>query len=153
MRAVVQRVLSAQVSVNGAIVGAIDQGLLVLLGIGQGDSEQEADWLADKVCGLRVFADDTGKMGRALADVDGSLLVVSQFTLWGHVGRGLRPDFQRAASRAHAEPLYVGFLARCRHHRVVVATGEFGAHMAVQLVNDGPVTLMIDTDDVMPSGK
>ncbi|NMP22505.1 D-aminoacyl-tRNA deacylase [Sulfobacillus harzensis] len=153
MRAVVQRVREAAVTVEGAAVGAIGVGLLVLLGVSESDTEREMRWLADKVAGLRIFPDQDDKMSRSLSDVDGSLLVVSQFTLYGSVRRGLRPDFQRAAGREAAEALYEAFSARCRSKGIRTETGAFGAHMMVSLVNWGPVTLILDTDEVMVGGE
>ena len=146
MRAVVTRVSSASVTVEGKTVGKIGQGFLVLLGIKVGDGEAQAEKLSEKVTGLRVFEDETGKMNRGLADVGGSLLVVSQFTLYGNCRHGRRPDFLQAAKSAEAIPLYEFFLRRCRERGFHVETGEFGAEMLVSSVNDGPVTLILDTD-------
>jgi D-tyrosyl-tRNA(Tyr) deacylase len=145
MRAVVQRVTAARVEVSGEIVGAIERGLVAFVGIGEGDGETEARQLVDKIVGLRIFEDDQGKMNRALADVDGSLLVVSQFTLYGDVRRGRRPSFEDAMPPEPAERLYehVVELARARHPRV--QTGRFRADMRVVVDNDGPVTLVLDT--------
>ncbi|MCL5115756.1 MAG: D-aminoacyl-tRNA deacylase [Firmicutes bacterium] len=153
MRAVIQRVSQAQVAVDGEVIGQIGLGLMVLLGISTDDTERELRWLSDKVMGLRVFMDQSGKMSRSLREVGGALLVVSQFTLYGEVRRGLRPDFQRAAPWQPARTLYEAFVARCREQGFTVATGEFGAHMEVSLVNTGPVTIIIDTDEVMADGK
>ena len=146
MRAVVQRVASASVTVDGVVVGAVDAGFLVLLGVGPGDGEAEVRWLADKVANLRVFADDDGKMNRSLLDAGLGALVVSQFTLYGDCRKGRRPSFVGAAPPEVAEPLYERFceaLAQAGVRRV--ERGRFGAHMDVALVNDGPVTLVIDT--------
>ncbi len=153
MRAVVQRVHEARVHVDGSMVGQIGLGLLALLGICHGDGERQLTWLADKIIGLRIFSDAQDKMSRSLRDVDGGLLVVSQFTLYGSVARGLRPDFQRAASKDQARPLYEAFVARCRERGQAVETGVFGARMEVSLTNFGPVTLILDTDEVMGDGK
>ena len=146
MRAVVTRVRSASVTVEGRTVGQIGTGFLVLLGIKAGDGEAQAEKLSEKITGLRVFEDATGKMNRGLGDVGGSLLVVSQFTLYGNCRHGRRPDFLQAAKSAEAIPLYEFFLRRCRERGFKVETGEFGAEMLVSSVNDGPVTLILDTD-------
>lgn len=146
MRAVVTRVKSASVTVEGETVGAIGQGFLVLLGIRAGDGEAEAEKLAGKITGLRVFEDESGKMNRGLEDVSGSLLVVSQFTLYGSCRHGRRPEFTQAAKSAEATPLYERFVALCRDKGFPVETGVFGADMAVASLNDGPVTLILDTD-------
>ena len=145
MRAVVQRVTAARVEVAGEVVGAIERGLVVFIGIGEGDGESEAQKLVDKIVGLRIFEDGDGKMNRALADIDGSLLLVSQFTLYGDVRRGRRPSFEDAMPPERAERLYEQFveLARGRHPRV--ETGRFRADMRVVVDNDGPVTLVLDT--------
>jgi D-tyrosyl-tRNA(Tyr) deacylase len=147
MRACVQRVCEAQVTIDGAVVGRIGGGLVVLLGVGQADGEAEVQWLADKIIGLRVFEDDAGKMNRSLLEVGGAMLVVSQFTLYGDCRRGRRPSFTDAASPDLAERLYESFAARVRAAGIEVATGKFREHMRVGLVNDGPVTLWIDTAD------
>jgi len=146
MRAVVTRVKSASVTVDGKTVGAIGRGFLVLLGVRTGDGEAEAEKLAGKISGLRVFEDASGKMNLGLEDVSGSLLVVSQFTLYGNCRHGRRPEFTRAAKSAEAIPLYERFIALCRERGNTVETGVFGADMAVASVNDGPVTLILDTD-------
>lgn len=145
MRACVQRVSEASVCVDGAEVGRIGSGLVVLLGVGGDDGEAEVGWLADKVIGLRIFEDDEGKMNRSLAEVSGAMLVVSQFTLYGDCRRGRRPSFTEAAPPELAERLYELFAARVRAAGIAVATGVFRAHMLVSLVNDGPVTLWIDS--------
>ncbi|TMB54571.1 MAG: D-tyrosyl-tRNA(Tyr) deacylase [Deltaproteobacteria bacterium] len=144
MRAVVQRVSEARVSVDGEPVGAIGRGFCVLLGVGRDDSEADADTLCRKVLGLRVFEDDAGRFAHALDDVRGELLVVSQFTLYGDCTKGRRPSFTDAAPPARAEALYERFVATARA-AVRVATGRFQAKMALALVNDGPVTLVLDT--------
>ncbi|AEJ41523.1 hypothetical protein TPY_3371 [Sulfobacillus acidophilus TPY] len=149
MRAVIQRVTEATCRVDGQVTGAIRQGLVVLLGVAPSDTIEVADWMADKICRLRVFSDDDGKMRYSVQDVGGSLLVISQFTLYGDIRRGNRPDFKAAAPREVAEPLYEHFIFACRQHRVTVATGVFGAHMDIQLVNSGPVTMQIDSNEVM----
>lgn len=146
MRAVLTRVSCASVEVDGNTVGEIAKGFLVLLGITHTDTETEGNKLADKIIGLRIFEDENGKLNRSLEDVEGELLVVSQFTLYGNCRKGRRPDFLAAARWEVADPLYQSFIARCRSHGCVVKTGIFGADMKVQSVNDGPVTLILDTD-------
>jgi len=145
MRAVVQRVGGAKVEVAGEVVGRIDAGLVAFVGIGKGDTEVEATYLVDKIVGLRIFEDDTGKMNRALADVGGGLLVVSQFTLYGDVRRGRRPGFDDAMPPADAEHLYDRVVALFRERHPHVETGRFRADMRVLVDNQGPVTLFIDT--------
>ncbi|MCD8382739.1 MAG: D-tyrosyl-tRNA(Tyr) deacylase [Clostridiales bacterium] len=147
MRAVVTRVSSASVSVDGQVRGRIGRGFLVLLGVGPEDTEEQARHLADRICGCRVFEDENGKMNRNLAAVGGSLLVVSQFTLYADL-RSRRPGFSHAARPELAVPLYEAFLADCRALGFPVEHGEFGADMQVESVNDGPVTLVFDTDEV-----
>ena len=144
MRACVQRVLRAHVEVDGEVVGKIDRGLVVLLGVAAADDESHLEWMVDKIVGLRVFNDDQGKMNRALADVDGALLIVSQFTLLGDCRQGRRPSFVGAAGPEAAERLYDQFVAKAERRGVRVAKGRFRADMQVSLVNDGPVTLIID---------
>ena len=144
MRAVVQRVRSARVLVGDEIVGAVGRGLLVLLGVAPTDSGAEVQWLADKIVGLRIFPDADGKMNLGVADVGGGVLVVSQFTLYGDCRKGRRPSFVGAAPPGIAEPLYESFLNAVRALGVPTAAGRFGASMLVELVNDGPVTLVID---------
>ena len=144
MRAVVQRVRSARVTVEGAVVGEIGKGLLVLLGITHGDSLEQADWLAEKVVGLRIFEDDAGKMNHSLDEIGGAMLIVSQFTLYGDCRKGRRPSFVEAASPEVATPLYEAFVRAVQALGVTVGTGRFGAMMQVELVNDGPVTLIVD---------
>ena len=145
MRAVVQRVAEAQVAVDGEVVGAIGRGLCVLLGVAVADTEADADALCRKVLGLRVFDDAGGRFQHALAEVGGELLVVSQFTLYGDCSAGRRPSFTAAAPAPHAEALYRRFVAGAERAAVPVATGRFGARMHVRLVNEGPVTLLLDT--------
>ena len=149
MRAVIQRVSRASVTVEGQVIGAIDRGFLVLLGVTHGDGRAEAEWLARKIATLRIFEDDAGKMNLGLADVGGAALVVSQFTLYGDVRKGRRPDFLQAARPEHAEPLVDYFVARLRAEGVQVATGQFRAMIDVELINEGPVTLWLDTASVM----
>ena len=148
MRAVVTRVSSASVTVEGRTVGQIGVGFLVLLGVRTGDGEAQAEKLAEKITGLRVFEDEAGKMNRGLSDVGGSLLVVSQFTLYGNCKHGRRPEFLQAAKSAEAIPLYEYFLRCCRERGFPVETGQFGAEMQVASVNDGPVTLILDTEQL-----
>ena len=145
MRAVIQRVRRASVVVAGETVGAIDAGWLVLLGVAPTDTPAEAAWLADKVAHLRAFEDDAGKMNRSVLDVGGGVLVVSQFTLYGDTRKGRRPSFTGAAPPAVAEPLYERFAAELRAVGLPVATGRFGADMRVELVNDGPVTFVLES--------
>lgn len=147
MRAVVQRVRRSTVHVGGDMVGQIDRGLLVLLGVAREDQGAQADYLAEKVVNLRVFEDEAGKMNRSLLAVGGAMLVVSQFTLLGDCRKGRRPSFVAAAEPETANRLYEHFVDCVRRHGVPVQTGRFGAMMAVSLVNDGPVTLILDTGD------
>lgn len=144
MRILVQRVSSASVSIGGSVAGAIGPGLVLLVGFTHTDSLVEVQWLTEKVLGLRVFNDPDGKMNCDLAAVGGAVLVVSQFTLYGDATKGRRPSFIDAARPEVAIPLYQGFLAALRATGVTVASGEFGADMQVALVNDGPVTLMLE---------
>ena len=146
MRVVVQRVSGARVVVDGAVVGAIGRGLLVLLGVAGGDTAEDARWLADKVVGLRLFPDAEGKMNLGVADVGGAVLVVSQFTLYGDARKGRRPSFVEAAGPDVAIPLYEAFINAVKALGIPTATGRFGAMMQVELVNDGPVTLMVDKE-------
>jgi D-tyrosyl-tRNA(Tyr) deacylase len=145
MRAVVQRVTRASVRVDREIVGEIGNGLVVLLGVARDDNEKDADYLVSKICALRVFDDPEGRMNLSVADVGGSLLVVSQFTLYGDVRRGSRPSWIEAATPEVAEPLYEMFVARARACVSEVATGRFRSMMQVELINDGPVTIMLDS--------
>ena len=145
MRAVLQRVTHARVVVDQEVVGQIGRGLLVLLGVAQTDTVEDARWLADKVAGLRIFNDADGKMNRALADVGGAALVVSQFTLYGDCRKGRRPSFIEAAAPDIAIPLYEAFVNAVRAQGITTATGRFGAMMQVELVNDGPVTVMVES--------
>lgn len=145
MRACAQRVSEAHVSVDGATVGEIGPGLVVLLGVAQHDTVDDARSLADKIVGLRIFGDDEGKMNRSLAEVAGGMLVVSQFTLLGDCRKGRRPSFIEAAPLELAEQLYREFVAAVAAQGITVATGQFRANMAVALVNDGPVTLLLDS--------
>ena len=145
MRACVQRVTQASVTVEGEIVGEIARGLLVLLGITSADTDDDARQLADKICGLRIFEDADEKMNQSLEDIGGAMLVVSQFTLYGDCRKGRRPSFTQAAPPEQAERLYGTFIAGVGIRGIPVATGRFRAHMEVSLVNDGPVTLLLDS--------
>ena len=146
MKAVVQRVTRAAVRVDGRVTGRIDRGLLVLVGIGQSDTAADADWMIRKLLNLRIFADDAAKMNRSVSDVAGGLLVVSQFTLYGDVRKGTRPSFTGALPPAEAAEFYRRFVQGLRAATdLVVAEGEFAALMEVELVNDGPVTILLDS--------
>ncbi len=145
MRAVVQRVKEAKVEVEGRTVGEIGPGLLVLLGVGEDDSEKDCEYLANKVAHLRIFSDDQGLMNLSLSEIEGGVLVVSQFTLWGDCRRGRRPSFTRAARPEKARALYQHFVEILRGKGLRIATGEFQEMMDVHLVNDGPVTLILDS--------
>ena len=147
MKLVIQRVKEASVTVDGAITGAIRAGLLVFVGIAKSDTEQDADYLAEKLLGLRIFPDDAGKMNRSVREAGGSLLLVSQFTLYGDCRRGRRPSFDQAAAPDRAVALYSYFVERSRHGSVPVETGVFQASMQVHIVNDGPVTILMDSAD------
>lgn len=145
MRGVIQRVSRAKVTVNDEVVGSIGNGLLLLLGVGHDDTQDDIDYLSDKVTKLRIFEDENEKMNLSLLDVKGELLVVSQFTLYGDLRKGKRPNFMNAAPPQIAEQMYLDFVAKCKEYEIRVETGVFGEHMDVELVNDGPVTIMIDT--------
>jgi D-tyrosyl-tRNA(Tyr) deacylase len=145
MRAVIQRVSQARVLIDDEIVAQIQRGLLVLLGVTHADSEEQARWLADKIVGLRIFNDPDEKMNLSLGDVQGAMLIVSQFTLYGDCRKGRRPSFIDAAGPELAEPLYERFINGVRALGIPVATGRFGAMMQVELVNDGPVTLIVES--------
>ncbi|MCD8356628.1 MAG: D-tyrosyl-tRNA(Tyr) deacylase [Clostridia bacterium] len=149
MKAVLQRVTHATVTIDGKISGEIGTGFLVLLGVAPEDTEKEALYLAQKCVGLRVFEDENEKMNLALADVGGKLLVVSQFTLYADCRKGKRPNFTKAAKGEQANALYEYFVSCCRGLGVETQTGEFGADMKVELLNDGPVTILLDTDELM----
>lgn len=145
MRVVLQRVKHAQVDIEGKTVGLIEQGLLLLVGIKTGDTEDDIQYAADKISGLRIFEDNGGKMNRSIIDADGAILSVSQFTLYGDTSKGRRPSFIEAARPEIAEPLYQVFNEKLRAHGLHVETGVFGADMAVSLVNDGPVTIIVES--------
>ncbi|MFZ5815119.1 MAG: D-aminoacyl-tRNA deacylase [Bacillota bacterium] len=146
MRAVVQRVSRGRVTVGGEVVGEIGHGYVVLLGVAKEDDAAAADYMAEKIAGLRVFEDAEGKMNRSIQEVGGAVLAVSQFTLYGDVRRGRRPGFDRAGRPEQAEPLYQRFVERLRAMGIRVETGRFQTHMAVELVNDGPVTILVDSE-------
>jgi len=146
MRAVVQRVKRARVTVTGEVVGEIGPGLLVLAGVGQNDTEADADYLADKIAGLRIFDDEAGRMNRAVGEIGGAVLVVSQFTLYGDVRRGKRPSFDAAARPEQARRLYEYFVDKLRAAGLRCETGRFQEMMEVELVNDGPVTILLDSE-------
>lgn len=148
MRAVLTRVKHASVTINGQVKGQIGQGFLILLGVGQNDTETECIKLCDKLTGLRIFEDENEKMNLSLTDVGGELLVISQFTLYGNCKKGRRPEFLAAARPETAIPLYEKFVALCREKGFHTETGEFGAYMQVDSLNDGPVTLVVDTDNL-----
>ena len=147
MRAVLQRVRRAKVTVNDELTGEIGVGWLVLLGVAPADSRKEVDWLAEKIANLRAFQDEAGKMNLSVQDVNGSVLVVSQFTLYGDCDKGRRPSFIGAAPPAIAEPLYEAFVIALKALGIPVATGRFAADMQVELVNDGPVTFVLETEE------
>lgn len=145
MKAVIQRVTEAAVAVEGQTVGRIDHGILVLLGVEKGDAERDAEWLAEKIVGLRIFEDEEGKMNRALQDIGGRILAVSQFTLAGNCAKGRRPSFDTAAPPAEGKRLYEYFVEQVRTREVTVETGIFQADMKVSLINDGPVTFILES--------
>ena len=145
MRVVVQRVSEARVSIDDEVIGAIGPGLCILLGVGTKDTETAAEFLASKIINLRIFEDEQGKMNRSIRDLGGELLVVSQFTLYGDSRKGNRPSFTAAAAPEAAERLYEHFIQRLRQVGLKVATGKFRAHMKIALVNDGPVTLLLES--------
>ena len=145
MRAVIQRVTKGSVTVENELIGAIDSGLVVLIGVGTDDTPQDAQYLAEKIVNLRIFEDEQGKFNYSLLDVKGQLLAVSQFTLFGDCRRGRRPSFSTAASPDEAQLLYEKFVEEVKKFGVAVATGRFQAHMLVNIANDGPVTLLLDS--------
>jgi D-tyrosyl-tRNA(Tyr) deacylase len=151
MRAVLQRVTEARVVVEGRVIGEIAHGLLVLLGVRHEDTRADVEYLVRKVVGLRVFSDDAGKMNRSVAETGGALLVVSQFTLYGDCRKGMRPSFDQAARPEQAKELYEGFVTLARAQDIRVETGIFQADMRVSLVNEGPVTIIIDSGKLTPS--
>ena len=153
MRVIVQRVQSSRVEIDGEVSGEIGQGLMVLLGITEGDGQEQCDFLADKLVHLRIFTDEQEKMNLSLQDINGEMLIVSQFTLYGDCKKGRRPSFVAAARPETAVPLYEYFIDAVKRQGVKkVATGPFGADMQVYIQNDGPLTLMLDTDEIMRRG-
>ena len=146
MKAVLQRVKSANVRVDGEIVGECSNGLLILLGVAQGDSEEDADILATKICDLRIFTDENGKMNLSVKNIDGEALIISQFTLMANYKHGNRPDFLESAPPAEAKRLYEYFMSNMSSQLKHIGCGVFGAHMEVSLVNDGPVTIVMDSE-------
>ena len=144
MKLVVQRVKQAEVKVKGISVGKIEKGFLILLGVTHEDAKENVDKLVKKVCGLRVFEDQNGKMNLSIKDIGGELLIVSQFTLYADTKKGNRPSFVKAAAPEKANELYEYFISECKKNGIKVETGEFGAHMEVSLVNDGPVTIIME---------
>ena len=145
MRAVIQRVLASSVSVDGQIVGQIGKGFNILLGVGQGDGQKQVEWLAEKIAHLRVFEDENAKMNLSLKDIEGSALVISQFTLYGNCEKGRRPSFTEAAHPTTAKKLYEDFIEELKKYDIPVETGIFQADMKVEITNDGPVTMIIET--------
>ncbi|HWI64545.1 MAG TPA: D-aminoacyl-tRNA deacylase [Symbiobacteriaceae bacterium] len=146
MRAVVQRVSRGKVTVEGEVVGQVGKGYVVLLGVSKDDTPEAADYMAEKISGLRVFEDEQGKMNRSIIEAGGAVLAISQFTLYGDVRRGRRPGFDQAGRPEQAEPLYERFVEKLRSYGLTVETGRFQTHMEVELVNDGPVTILVDSD-------
>ena len=153
MRAILTRVNSASVTIDGNVVGQIGKGFLILLGVGPNDTEKECRYLAEKALGLRVFEDENGKMNLGLSDVDGQVLVVSQFTLYGNCRKGRRPSFTDAAGPELGNAMYEKFLQYCEELGYPPQHGEFGAHMEVESVNDGPVTLILDTQQLLEESR
>ena len=149
MRAVVQRVKSASVSVDNKVIGEIEKGLLVFLGIGNGDTETDLKYIADKVTGLRIFGDENDKMNNSVEDIDGEILVISQFTLYGDCRKGKRPKFTSSMEPVTATELYEKFIELVKNKGIKTEHGEFGADMSVSLVNDGPVTIILDSSKVI----
>ena len=147
MIAVLQRVTSSSVSVRGEVIGRISKGLNVLLGVAKNDTEKEADYLIGKILGMRIFEDEAGKMNLSLSDIDGDILIISQFTLLANTKKGKRPSFEKAGDPAHAKRLYEYFIEKAKERVKVAEHGEFGADMKVDIQNDGPVTIILNTED------
>lgn len=145
MRAILQRVLNASVKTDGKVIGQIDKGLLVFLGVGQGDTEQDLKYIADKCIGLRIFSDSEDKMNLSVTDIDGQMLIISQFTLYGDCRKGRRPSFASSMEPVKAKEMYEQFIEYVGSRGIKTAHGEFGADMKVELINDGPVTVMLDS--------
>ena len=145
MKAVIQRVIEAKVDVDGTTIGTIDKGIVLFLGIHRDDGEKELEWLLNKSLSLRIFEDEQGKMNLSLQDIGGEMLIISQFTLYGDCRKGRRPGFSDAAPAQIAKPLYERFVEKAKGTGIVVGTGIFGADMKISLVNDGPVTMLLDT--------
>ena len=148
MRALIQRVKRASVTINSEVTGKINEGLLIFLGVGEDDTEKQVQYLVEKCTGLRIFTDEQDKMNLSVKDIKGEILVVSQFTLYGDCKKGKRPSFVRAARPETAIPLYESFIAHCKNTGLNVQTGEFGADMQIELINDGPVTIWLDTEEM-----
>lgn len=148
MRAVVQRVKEASCKVDEKIVGKIEKGILLFLGIGKGDEDKDLKYLVDKVLGLRIFSDDEGKMNLSLEDVEGEILIISQFTLYGDVRKGKRPSFSNSSSPEIGEAYYKQFIEEVRSRGIKAETGVFGADMDIELINDGPVTILLDSEKI-----
>ena len=148
MRALIQRVKRASVTINSQITGKINEGLLIFLGVGEDDTEKQVQYLVEKCTGLRIFTDEQDKMNLSVKDINGEILVVSQFTLYGDCKKGKRPSFVRAARPETAIPLYESFIAHCKNTGLNIQTGEFGADMQIELINDGPVTIWLDTEEM-----
>lgn len=146
MRALIQRVKRASVTINSEVTGKINNGLLIFLGVGEDDTEKQVQYLVEKCTGLRIFTDEQDKMNLSVKDINGEILIVSQFTLFGDCKKGKRPSFVRAARPETAIPLYESFIAHCKNTGLNVQTGEFGADMQIELINDGPVTIWLDTE-------
>lgn len=148
MRAVVQRVKKASCTVDEKIVGQIEKGIVLFLGVGEGDGDQDLKYLVDKVLGLRIFSDEDGKMNRSLEDIGAEILIISQFTLYGDVRKGKRPSFTRSSSPEIGEAYYNQFIEAVRSRGIKAETGVFGAHMDIELINDGPVTILLDSEKI-----
>ena len=146
MRAVVQRVNSACVAVEGKVAGTIAKGLLIYLGVGKQDTEKDIDYMVEKITNLRIFEDEQGKMNRSLVDEEGEILCISQFTIWGDCRKGRRPSFTDAREPGEADEMYLSFVDKCKEKGIKTETGVFQAHMEVSSVNDGPVTMLIDSE-------
>lgn len=153
MKAVIQRVRRSSVAIDGTVVGEIGPGLTLLLGVTETDTEKQCDYLAEKTVNLRIFEDDAGKMNRSLLDIGGELLIISQFTLCADCRKGRRPSFTAAARPEQAIPLYERFISQVQALGIQTASGQFGADMLVSIENDGPVTILLDTEEIMPDTK